>query len=116
MSWRVCNRPGCGVWVEGGGRCRPIAARYRRSAAKRGYGHRWRQTRARFLAAHPTCQMDGCDADATEAHHLDGAGPLGPLGHYEGNLQALCQHHHAKLTARLQPGGWARDGKPSGDG
>lgn len=80
----------------------------RPSAAQRGYDARWRQTRARFLAKHPTCEHPGCSEPSTDAHHLDGLGPSGPRGHDESNLQALCSRHHKLITAQLQPGGWAR--------
>lgn len=78
---------------------RQRSERQRGSAAARGYGHRWRRTRARFLAAHPVCAIDGCSELATDAHHLDGLGPLGPDGHNEANLQALCHSHHSAITA-----------------
>lgn len=106
MAVRSCTRFGCGEWVEGGGPCpahRPKDDRP--SASQRGYGARWRRTRARFLRAHARCEF--CQEPATEAHHLDLAGPKGPRGHDPDNLQALCSTHHKAITARMQPGGWA---------
>jgi 5-methylcytosine-specific restriction protein A len=86
-------------------RCPAHRHRDRRpSAAKRGYDHRWRQTRARFLRDHPSCAS--CGAPAVDVHHLDGLGPRGPLGHDPHNLQALCKPCHGRVTAREQPGGW----------
>ena len=79
----------------------------RPSASARGYGARWRKTRARFLRSHPTCEHPGCRAPTTEAHHRDGKGPNGPHGHDPRNLAAFCKPHHSLITAQLQPGGWA---------
>lgn len=79
----------------------------RPSAAERGYDARWRRTRGAFLHDNPTCMHPDCTEPATEAHHRDGLGPLGPNGHELSNLAALCQRHHAAITAQMQPGGWA---------
>lgn len=81
----------------------------RPSAAARGYDARWSRTRKRYLRDHATCEDDsGCNAAATDVHHRDGLGPNGPRGHDPTNLQALCHAHHSQLTAREQPGGWAK--------
>jgi 5-methylcytosine-specific restriction protein A len=97
----------CGA-LSANQRCATHAPAKRSSAARRGYDAQWRRTRARFLRAHPRCEHGGCTEPATEAHHLDGLGPNGPAGHDEFNLQALCGRHHSQVTAREQPGGWAR--------
>ncbi len=106
MILRACTV--CGA-LSDRGRCERHRSKDNRpSAARRGYDERWKCTRARFLRDHPTCDIPACHAPATEVHHRDGLGPLGPLGHDDSNLQALCQPHHAGITAQLQPGGWAR--------
>ena len=113
LKWRVCSAPDCGELVAGGGPCPRHRPRdTRASAAKRGYDAKWRRTRRHFLRTHPFCDIENCWADATDVHHLDGQGPSGPLGHSTSNLQALCKRHHSAITARMQPGGWARDGRP----
>ena len=111
---RVCSQPGCGYVAPQGGLCpecrreaRRLEDRFRPSAAARGYDSRWRRTRARFLREHPYCAEPLCFRPATDAHHRDGKGPNGPLGHDPSNLQALCHGHHSRVTAREQPGGWA---------
>ncbi|OII64601.1 HNH endonuclease [Streptomyces sp. CC53] len=37
---------------------------------------------------------------ATEVHHIDGLGPLGPRGFDPDNWQAMSKSHHARETAR----------------
>lgn len=71
--------------------------RLRGSASARGYGHKWRKTRALFLKDNPHCAL--CGELATDVHHLDGKGPHGELGHEPANLQALCHSHHSSITA-----------------
>lgn len=67
-------------------------------SGKRGYDQAWRKTRATYLEAHPRCAC-GCGKKATDVHHLDGLGPLGPRGHDPDNLQALAHSCHSKETA-----------------
>jgi len=64
---RPCTYPGCGTLTDHG-RCerhlRPEQLhldQFRGSAAKRGYGRRWRATSKGFLRAHPFCQCADCD-------------------------------------------------------
>ena len=105
----VCSRPGCPN-LSTGGRCRECrrdADARRPTAHQRGYDHRWVRTRAIFLADHPVCEDPaGCTDLATDVHHVDGKGPLGPRGHDPANLRALCHRHHSQRTALEQPGGW----------
>jgi 5-methylcytosine-specific restriction protein A len=99
---RPCTTFGCGAWVPGGGPCRKHRPKDDRpSAAARGYGKAWQATRRRFLLVeHFRCDIADCQQPATDVHHLDGLGPLGPLGHAASNLQALCHAHHSQITAR----------------
>lgn len=78
----------------------------RPSSSQRGYDAKWRKTRKAYLTAHPYCET--CGEPATDVHHLDGCGPLGPFGHDHRNLQALCHFCHSQETAVAQPGGWNR--------
>lgn len=80
----------------------------RPTAAERGYTAKWQRFRRRILRQRPVCEQAGCGEASVEVHHLDGLGPLGPRGYDETNLQALCKPHHSQITAREQPGGWAR--------
>ena len=107
--WRVCTHPDCGQLVNGGGRCHEHQPKDTRpSAAARGYDARWRATRSRFLREHPACAVCG-STSSPEVHHPEGLGPSGPRGHDPQNLQPLGAGHHKEVTAREQPGGWARD-------
>jgi 5-methylcytosine-specific restriction protein A len=106
---RPCTWHGCAALVDDGGRCpahRREAEQVRGSAARRGYGKQWRDTRIAYLAAHPWCAHLGCINPATDVDHIDGLGPLAPRGHDWANLRALCHPHHSQRTARDQPGGW----------
>ena len=71
----------------------------RPNSRQRGYDAKWEATRAAYLSEHPRCAC-GCGAEATDVHHLDGLGPLGPRGHDPDNLQALSHSCHSRQTAR----------------
>jgi 5-methylcytosine-specific restriction protein A len=90
----VCPEPGCPELTP----CTRHPKRDKRPTARqRGYDTRWERTRARFLAKHPDCER--CGQPSTEAHHRDGLGPDGPLGHADRNLEALCKPCHSQHTA-----------------
>lgn len=67
-SLRPCGQPGCGALVRAG-YCaahqasdpKVQAERERPSAARRGYGHRWRKAAAGYLRLHPLCVA--CEAE-----------------------------------------------------
>lgn len=107
---KICSQPGCGNLTDKAGRCpdcRRAAEQARGNANTRGYDRAWRQTRHRYLTAHPLCCEPGCPRLATDVDHIDGLGPLGPNGHNPANLRGYCHPHHSQRTARDQPGGWA---------
>lgn len=86
----------------------------RPNSADRGYDAKWRETRRKFLKAHPLCECDECieldeddRPDATDVDHIDGEGPNGEFGHDWNNLQALSHSHHSRKTVR-QDGGFGR--------
>jgi 5-methylcytosine-specific restriction protein A len=81
--------------------------RRRPTARARGYDTTWERTRRAFLACQPRCSEPGCWEPAVDVDHHDGLGPLGPRGHDLANLRGFCRPHHARRTARDQPGGWA---------
>ena len=74
----------------------------RGSAASRGYGHKWRKARERFLNENPLCKR--ClEADVIEAatvvdHIVPHRGDR-ELFWDETNWQALCKAHHDYKTA-----------------
>jgi hypothetical protein len=92
------------------GRCPDCKAEQdRRAQARRGPGtlptdvradRNWRMTRARYLRTHEQCEQDGCDARATDVHHIVDRAD-GGSSRFE-NLEALCHPHHSRITAQRQ--------------
>lgn len=111
----VCTTPGCPE-LTSGGRCaaHQQAARKRRGSMRvKGYDAKWERTRKAYLRANPYCECRDClrlpyimRPTATEVDHIDGLGPHGPRGHGWSNLRSMTHAHHARHTARTQPGGW----------
>ena len=66
----------------------------RPSAAKRGYGSKWRQVRAAFLKSHPVCVE--CGLPSKEAHHVKSKDEGGTDQWC--NLLPLCKRCHSKAT------------------
>ncbi|WP_132805430.1 HNH endonuclease signature motif containing protein [Tepidamorphus gemmatus] len=100
---RIC---GCGHAVPSGARCacqlRRDAERkarhdaHRPTARQRGYDSKWDRERAAFLAAHPTCQRDGCTAPATVVDHITPHRGDMRLFWRRSNWQALCAPCHSR--------------------
>lgn len=107
----VCGEPGCHR-LSPHTRCDQHRTRrphtdHRPTARARGYNERWKRTRDAYLHRHPWCEhvdqhAQPCTMAATDVHHLDLRGPLGPRGHDPRNLQALCHSHHSMITRRNQ--------------
>jgi 5-methylcytosine-specific restriction protein A len=77
--------------------------RQRPSAARRGYGPRWRRARAAFLAEHPlcaACQALGRVVPATVVDHVVPHGGDLRLFWDEGNWAPACKRCHDAKTAR----------------
>ena len=109
MTRRVPRVCGCGAVVPAGERCacrngadrerRQRAEANRPSASARGYGSKWREARAAFLASHPVCAF--CGAIATVVDHIvPHRGDL-KLFWRRSNWQPLCAscHNGAKQSA-----------------
>jgi len=78
----------------------------RPSAARRGYGSRWRKLRLMQLRRYPLCQWPGCNKPATDVDHIV---PRASGGTDDAdNLQSLCHAHHSVKTATQDGGGWGR--------
>ncbi|MCH2551259.1 MAG: HNH endonuclease [Alcanivorax sp.] len=80
----------------------------RESAAKRGYGRRWRKAREDFLAANPLCvfcQKRGRVAAATVVDHIVPHRGDMKLFWRRSNWQALCKPCHDIDKQRLERGG-----------
>lgn len=91
----------------------------RTSSTSRGYGHRWRKLRKRFLATHPFCCMceeEGVhDEPATRVDHKVPHQGDPTLMWDEDNLQPLCRRHHDLDKQRMEHGGQPRR-EPHDDG
>jgi 5-methylcytosine-specific restriction protein A len=77
--------------------------RQRPSAARRGYGPRWRRARAAFLARHPLCiqcQAKECIEPSTTVDHVVPHRGDQKLFWDEANWAALCKLCHDAKTAR----------------
>jgi 5-methylcytosine-specific restriction protein A len=102
---RVCTEFGCGAWVEHGGRCpRHRTPDLRPSAARRGYGSRWRANRARFLQANPICVDCGFlatvpDHDPVSRAELIRQGDPDPDAWH--HLKPRCATCHNRRTATV---------------
>ena len=76
--------------------------RQRPSAARRGYGPRWRRVRAAFLAQHPlcaACRAQGRVVPATVVDHIVPHRGDQTLFWDEANWAALCKPCHDSKTA-----------------
>jgi 5-methylcytosine-specific restriction protein A len=77
--------------------------RQRPSAARRGYGPRWRRARAAYLKRHPLCvrcQAKGRIEPATTVDHIVPHRGDQHLFWGEANWAALCKPCHDAKTAR----------------
>ena len=82
----------------------------RRTAAQRGYGHRWQVARLEFLRAHPLCVLCEAAGLLTAATVVDHITPH--KGNYDlfwdqRNWQPLCRTCHNRKTA-TEDGGFGR--------
>jgi len=104
-----CNYPGCIVLVDSSnGRCEKHSTQLQRdlhrdSAARRGYGSKWRIARKAFLIRNPLCAEclgRGILRAATVVDHVvPHRGEL-KLFWDESNWQSLCGPCHSRKTAK----------------
>jgi 5-methylcytosine-specific restriction protein A len=105
--YRPCGYVGpegpCFEYAVRGGRCeehqRKAWSTSTRPREARGYDARWRRVRDAYRAAHPVCEVPGCGAPAAQVDHVL---PFTRRGARldAGNLQSLCEPHHASKTGR----------------
>ena len=86
---------------------RAVRQRYdrRTNAAKRGYGHKWRNARLTFLDANPLCVCclrDGTVEPATTVDHIVPHDGNIPLFWKRWNWQALCQPCHSRYKQSIE--------------
>jgi len=80
---------------------------HRESSAQRGYGYKWQQARAGYLARHPLCAECERNGRTTEATDLDHIRPhKGDMAIFwdRRNWQGLCKPCHSAKTAREDGG------------
>ncbi|HHM4835725.1 TPA: HNH endonuclease [Pseudomonas aeruginosa] len=80
----------------------PDSWRSGKNSTQRGYGYRWQQARARYLAKHPLCRLcsdAGKVVAATEVDHIIPHRGDMELFWQESNWMALCKVCHSKKTA-----------------
>lgn len=108
---RPCCHPGCPKLVlDGGQYCEEHRKleqkRYnkyeRASDSNKKYGRAWHRIRARYVAAHPLCELclkEGRLTPVQEVHHII---PISKGGtHEQSNLMSLCQSCHTKLHREM---------------
>ncbi|MFY8385442.1 HNH endonuclease signature motif containing protein [Pseudomonas aeruginosa] len=79
----------------------PDSWRSGKNSTQRGYGYRWQQARARFLAKHPLCRScseAGDVVEATEVDHIIAHRGDQALFWDESNWQPLCKRCHSAKT------------------
>ena len=76
----------------------------RKTAAQRGYGHKWRKESKAYLAKHPWCSLHGggCTLIATLVDHVVPHRGDMRLFWNRDNWQGLCEHCHNVHKARLE--------------
>ncbi|KKO71830.1 HNH endonuclease [Kerstersia gyiorum] len=99
----------------------------KRTSTQRGYGYKWQQARAEYLAAHPHCVMCLADLGMTDLQPADVivrcaqralpepvATVVDHIVPHQGdrhlfwrrsNWQALCTRHHNRDKQRIERGG-----------
>jgi 5-methylcytosine-specific restriction protein A len=99
MPWKpTVHRP---AGAEPASKVKRELDRQRLSAAQRGYGSRWREARARYLAEHPlcaSCLAEGRLTAATVVDHVIAHGGDRQLFWDCENWQALCKRCHDSKT------------------
>jgi 5-methylcytosine-specific restriction enzyme A len=85
----------------------PGSWRAGKTSTQRGYGYRWQQARAAFLARHPLCVMCEQAGRVTAATVVDHVVPHRGdqrLMWDESNWQPLCAPHHSRDKQREEQG------------
>lgn len=80
----------------------PDSWRQGKNSTQRGYGYKWQQARAGYLARHPLCvhcQKAGRVEEATEVDHVIPHRGDMALFWDSSNWQALCKPCHSAKTA-----------------
>ncbi|MDC3414281.1 HNH endonuclease [Terrihalobacillus insolitus] len=78
--------------------------KYRESASKRGYNHKWRKARNTFLVNNPICVKCGRVADVVD--HIKPHKGDKRLFWSQSNWQSMCSPCHNAKTAKEDMGSW----------
>ncbi|WP_328920567.1 HNH endonuclease [Streptomyces sp. NBC_00208] len=113
----VCSVAGCPCIVPKAGECVECRRAHNRHRTRKrehlAYQRKdWKATRRDYLRAHPLCECEDCTLIAEPLRpaaqvvdHIDGLGPLAPLGHDWSNLRAMTKRCHDRRTMRDQVNG-----------
>ena len=94
-----------------------MGRRYEGSAASRGYGHRWRKARARYLEKHPLCVKCGEAGHVVTATVVDHIVPHRgdqQLFWDERNWQPMCATHHNSWKQTVERSGIVKGNDTAG--
>lgn len=72
--------------------------------SKRPYDHEWDELSRKFRRLHPICAVRGCRNPSQHTDHILNIRDAPHLRLIWSNLQALCGHHHSRLTAAYDSG------------
>lgn len=102
-----CQHPSCAALVEPGKlyceEHKPLHPEAVRSAAKRGYGSKWKKASKAYLQSHPLCVMcmeEGRCTKATVVDHIQPHRGDQKLFWDRSNWRSLCKPCHDKKTGR----------------
>jgi 5-methylcytosine-specific restriction enzyme A len=104
---KPCTRPGCRQFQPCPRHPKNSYDDNRPSAAKRGYGHRWRVYCEGFKEQHPICEFCGVKQTTDVEHTIAVAGPEDPLFWEPSNHRGACHGCHSRKTVQ-QDGGFGR--------
>jgi 5-methylcytosine-specific restriction protein A len=104
----VYRPPGWKPWEQREQQRKADIDKRRGSPAQRGYDAAWRRVRGAYLAAHPLCECDDCQAGAKRitpaevVDHIDTIEARPDLRLSWSNLRAMSKRCHDRRTARDQ--------------
>lgn len=121
---KPCNAQGCRVLTRNPRYCDAhlhllkshVREKPRESSAARGYGYKWQQARAGWLAKHPLCvhcAARGRVIEATDVDHIRPHKSDMTLFWDRQNWQSLCAPCHSAKTAS-EDGGFGNSTRKSG--
>ena len=98
---KPCKHPGCPDLTQDRFCQKHRHQHERASAAERGYDHKWKAARKKYLKEHPLCvkcQQENRLTKATVVDHIHPHRGNGKLFWDKSNWQSLCKRCHDKKT------------------